>query len=72
VTTESLTLGTCVRHPSEPGWGIGQVQSAIGARITVTFEHAGKRLIDAAAVTLVPVEDDRRPSRRPDCRSLGT
>jgi len=54
------------------GWGIGQVQSAIGARITVTFEHAGKRLIDAAAVTLVPVEDDRRPSRRPDCRSLGT
>jgi hypothetical protein len=63
VTTEPLTPGTRVRHPGEPGWGLGQVQSAIGERVTVTFEHAGKRLIDATVVTLVPVDDDRRPSR---------
>ena len=48
-----------MRHPGEPGWGIGQVQSAIGDRVTVNFEHAGKRLINTAVVTLVPVDDDR-------------
>jgi hypothetical protein len=39
---------------------VGQVQSAIGERVTVNFEHAGKRLINTAVVTLVPVDDDRR------------
>jgi hypothetical protein len=52
-----LAPGTRVRHPGEPGWGIGQVQSAVGTRVTVTFEHAGKRLINAAAITLVAVEE---------------
>ncbi len=47
-----------MRHPAEPGWGIGQVQSAIGARVTVNFEHAGKQLINADVVILEPVEDD--------------
>jgi hypothetical protein len=47
-----------VRHAGEPGWGIGQVQSAVGDRITVNFEHAGKHLINAETVTLVPVDDD--------------
>lgn len=35
-------VGAIVRHRSEPDWGLGQVQSAIGQRITVTFEHRGK------------------------------
>ncbi len=48
-----------MRHPGEPGWGVGQVQSAIGDRVTVNFEHAGKRLINAAVVTLVPLDEDR-------------
>lgn len=51
-----------MRHPAEPDWGVGQVQSAIGDRVTVNFEHAGKRLINTAVVTLVPVDDDRRPA----------
>lgn len=38
---------------------MGQVQSAIGDRVTVNFEHAGKRLINTAVVTLVPVDDHR-------------
>ena len=50
--------GTRVRHPGAPEWGIGQVQSAIGARVTVTFENAGKQVIDVAHVTLVAVKDD--------------
>ena len=51
-----------MRHPGEPDWGVGQVQSAIGDRVTVNFEHAGKRLINTAVVTLVLIDDDR--SRR--------
>ena len=56
-----------MRHPGEPDWGVGQVQSAIGDRVTVNFEHAGKRLINTAVVTLVPVDQDRgsRGPRRP-------
>ena len=53
-----LAPGAWVRHPDEPDWGLGQVQSAIGARVTVNFEHAGKRLIDGDAVALEIVDDD--------------
>jgi len=41
-----------VRHPLQPSWGIGQVQSVIGNRITVNFEHAGKVVINADVVSL--------------------
>ena len=47
-----LVPGLRVRHPAEPDWGIGQVQSVIGDRITVNFEHAGKRLINGAIIQL--------------------
>lgn len=43
-----------VRHPERPDWGLGQVQSAIGTRVTVNFEHAGKLLIDVSVVDLAP------------------
>ena len=48
--------GTLVRHPDQPDWGLGQVQSAIGARVTVNFEHAGKKLINADIVKLISVD----------------
>jgi hypothetical protein len=44
-----------VRNPAAPEWGVGQVQSVIGPRITVNFEHAGKRLINGDVVALEPV-----------------
>ena len=47
-----LTPGAFVRHPDQPDWGLGQIQSAIGDRITVNFEHAGKQVINAAVVGL--------------------
>jgi len=50
--------GMRVRHPGRPDWGIGQVQSVIGDRITVNFEHAGKVLINAAVVELEIVEEE--------------
>ena len=37
--------GVLVRNPAAPQWGLGEVQSAIGDRVTVNFEHAGKLLI---------------------------
>jgi len=52
-----LVPGTLVQHSERPDWGIGQVQSAIGNRITVTFEHAGKRLILADKVKLIQPTD---------------
>lgn len=51
--------GALVRHPDQPDWGIGQVQSVIGTRITVNFEHAGKRLINGREVILELVEPER-------------
>ena len=55
-----LEPGVYVRHPSEPDWGLGQVQSVDGERVTVGFEHAGKVLINTAVVTLEPAEGDTR------------
>lgn len=42
-----------VRHPTQPVWGLGQVQSNIGGKITVNFEHAGKVVIDEKHVHLI-------------------
>jgi hypothetical protein len=52
--------GAIVRHPTEPGWGDGMVQSAIGNRVTVNFEHAGKRIIDVSVISLKLVAYDER------------
>ncbi|MCG5243890.1 DUF3553 domain-containing protein [Azospirillum doebereinerae] len=55
---DSLVPGAWVRHPSQPDWGLGQVQSAIRNRITVNFEHAGKVLIDSDVIALDVVDPD--------------
>ncbi|MDF1872588.1 DUF3553 domain-containing protein [Vannielia sp.] len=47
-----LEPGMLVRHPAEPDWGLGQVQSNIGGRITVNFEEAGKVVIDGKRILL--------------------
>ena len=55
----ALVPGARVRHPDQPDWGIGQVQSVIGDRVTVNFEDRGKVLINAAVVELEVVERER-------------
>lgn len=45
--------GMHVRHPTEADWGLGQVQSVAGDRVTVNFEHAGKVLINARLIDLI-------------------
>ncbi|MGB5559629.1 MAG: DUF3553 domain-containing protein [Paracoccaceae bacterium] len=52
-----LEPGMLVRNPVRPDWGLGQVQSNIGDRVTVTFEHAGKVVLDGRIVALEPVFD---------------
>jgi hypothetical protein len=47
-----LEPGMFVRHPGQPDWGLGQVQSNVGGRVTVNFEHAGKVVIDGRQVEL--------------------
>lgn len=47
-----LEPGQWVRHPAHGDWGLGQVQSAIGWRVTVNFEHAGKVTVNAQVVPL--------------------
>jgi hypothetical protein len=47
-----LVPGAFVIHPQQPQWGIGQVQSVVGTRITVNFEHVGKIVIDSQHISL--------------------
>ncbi|PWK62678.1 DUF3553 domain-containing protein [Roseicyclus mahoneyensis] len=47
-----LEPGMLVRCPGQPDWGMGQVQSNIGGRVTINFEDAGKLVLDAARVPL--------------------
>lgn len=48
--------GQRVRHPGRPDWGLGQVQSVVGHRVTVNFEEAGKVLVNVAVVALEVVD----------------
>ena len=50
-----FTPGMLVSHPDRPEWGVGQVQSNINGRITANFPEAGKQVIDATVVDLIPV-----------------
>lgn len=52
-----LAPGMFVRHPDFHDWGIGQVQSNIGGKITVNFRDQGKVVIDGARIALLPVFD---------------
>ena len=55
----ALTPGGFVIHPGQADWGLGQVQSVDGMRITVNFENAGKQLINANVISLVLTGPDR-------------
>jgi FKBP-type peptidyl-prolyl cis-trans isomerase 2 len=57
---DGLVPGMFVRLPGEPDWGLGQIQSVVGERVTVNFEHAGKRLINTDIVALEPDSGDGR------------
>ena len=47
--------GDKVENPSHKEWGIGQVQSIIDNKVTVNFENAGKKVINANNIELVKI-----------------
>ena len=55
---QGLLPGDFVRHPDQPCWGLGQVQSVIGQRATVNFENAGKVTINLSVVSLSVARKD--------------
>ena len=44
--------GDKVTNPNNKEWGIGQVQSIINDKVTVNFENAGKKVINASYIEL--------------------
>lgn len=64
--TTDLAPGDFVRHPTEVHWGLGQVQSVVGDRITVSFENRGKVLINAAIVSLIATTDEAMTGTQSD------
>ena len=49
--------GDHVINPANKSWGIGQVQSIIGNKVTVIFENFGKRVINVENVTLEKIDE---------------
>jgi hypothetical protein len=56
-----FTPGTLVRNPAHPEWGVGQVQSAVGGKVTANFENAGKLTLNLAVVTLETLDEPPQP-----------
>ena len=50
--------GDYVKNPSNNDWGIGQVQSIIGNKVTVNFENYWKRVINVENITLVNIDNE--------------
>jgi hypothetical protein len=50
-------LGDHVINPANKDWGIGQVQSIIGNKVTVNFENFGKRVINVENVRLEKINE---------------
>tara|TARA_B100001063_G_C16274074_1_gene315919 strand:+ start:16 stop:186 length:171 start_codon:yes stop_codon:yes gene_type:complete len=48
--------GDYVINPANKDWGIGQVQSIIGNKVTVNFENFGKRALNVEYVTLEKIK----------------
>ena len=44
--------GDYVINPDNKGWGIGQIQSIIGNKVTVNFENRGKKVINSNEIIL--------------------
>ena len=47
--------GMIVKHPQKPDWGLGQVQSSVGGKVTVNFQEVGKVVVDESRVNLMVV-----------------
>ena len=51
--------GDYVTNPAKKDWGVGQVQSIIGNKVTVNFENYGKRVINVENINLEKVDNEK-------------
>ena len=54
-----LEPGDFVGHPKERSWGIGQIQSIIKNRVTVNFQHSGKKVINSDNIRLEKMNNEQ-------------
>ena len=54
----NLEPGDYVINPANKSWGIGQIQSIIGNKVTVNFENYGKRVINVENITLEKINNE--------------
>jgi len=50
--------GDYVTNPAKKDWGVGQVQSIIGNKVTVNFENSGKKVINVKNINLHKVDNE--------------
>ena len=51
--------GDKVFNPANEDWGIGQVQSIIKGKVTVNFQNAGKKVINAENIELKKINESK-------------
>ena len=52
--------GDYVINPLKKEWGVGQVQSIIGNKVTVNFENYGKRVINIENIYLEKIKNENK------------
>lgn len=50
--------GEYVINPLNKDWGVGQVQSIIGSKVTVNFVNSGKKVINIKIIHLEKIENE--------------
>ena len=50
--------GDFVKNLSNIDWGIGQVQSIIGNKVTINFENVGKQVMNIENVKLEKIDNE--------------
>ena len=53
-----LEPGDYVTNPANQSWGVGQIQSIIGSKVTVNFENFGKQVLNIEKVTLKKLDNE--------------
>tara|TARA_B100001057_G_C22519841_1_gene821388 strand:- start:342 stop:521 length:180 start_codon:yes stop_codon:yes gene_type:complete len=52
--------GDYVTNPANKSWGVGQIQSIIGNKVTVNFENSGKKVLNIEIINLEKFNDAKK------------
>ena len=50
--------GDYVVNPANKSWGIGQIQSIIGNKVTINFENVGKQVLNIEIIKLEKINNE--------------